>query len=156
MPVSGTDFPDVVELVPHAGSMVLLTRVTRHEGDETVCAARIGQGDLLASPTGDVPAWMGLEYMAQCIAAHAGLVGRASGEAPRVGFLLGTRRVTFHVPCYRRGQRLDVRARRLWGASRGMVSFDCRIDDTDTGAILAEGRLNCFVPPDDPTGEEGA
>jgi predicted hotdog family 3-hydroxylacyl-ACP dehydratase len=147
MRVSGTELPEVAEIVPHAGRMIVLTGVASHDGDETVCAARIERDDLLADPSGDVPAWMGLEYMAQCIAAHAGLVARASGEPPRVGFLLGTRRVSFHVPCYRRGQRLSVRARRLWGGSRGMVAFDCRIDDGDTGAVLAEGRLNCFMPP---------
>lgn len=154
--MSGTELPDVAELVPHADGMVVLTRVARHDGDETVCDARIGQGDLLATPSGEVPVWMGLEYMAQCIAAHAGLVGRAGDEPPRVGFLLGTRRVIFHVPCYRLGQRLGVQARRLWGGSRGMVAFDCRIEDTDTGAVLAEGRLNCFMPGPDAAGDEGA
>ena len=154
--MSAPELPSVAEIVPHAGEMILLERVVSHVEDETVCSARIGDDALLRTASGDVPAWMGLEYMAQCIAAHAGLVGRASGEPPRVGFLLGTRRVTFHAPCYRRGQRLTVRAHRLWGGPRGMVAFDCGIADADTGAVLAEGRLNCFMPGDDDAGEEGA
>ncbi len=154
--MSTPDLPGVAEIVPHAGEMVLLARVVSHAGDETVCAAQIGDDVLLATPEGDVPAWMGLEYMAQCIAAHAGLVGRASGEPPRVGFLLGARLVTFHARCYRRGQRLAVRAHRLWGGPRGMVAFDCDVTDAETGTVLAEGRLNCFMPGDDAAGEEGA
>jgi predicted hotdog family 3-hydroxylacyl-ACP dehydratase len=136
--------------------MVVLTRVLRHDRDETVCAARIGPDDVFATKSGEVPALMGIEYMAQCIAAHAGLAGRASGELPRVGFLLGTRRVTFHVPRYRCGQQLSVTARRLWGGTQGLVAFDCRIDDVETGAVLAEGRLNCFTPGGDVAGSDSA
>lgn len=148
------EFPRVAEILPHAGAMMLLARVVSHGGDDTVCSAEIDDQVLLRSPSGDVPAWMGIEYMAQCIAAHAGLVGRAGGERPRVGFLLGTRRVTFHVPHFRRGQQLSVRVRRVWGGSEGMVAFDCGIVDGATGALLAEGRLNCFMPGDAVVGDE--
>jgi predicted hotdog family 3-hydroxylacyl-ACP dehydratase len=134
--------------------MVLLGRVTSHVGDVTVCAAEIEDDALLRSPSGDVPAWMGLEYMAQCIAAHSGLRGLGGGEPPRVGFLVGSRRITFHARSFRRGQRLTVQARWVWGGAQGMVAFDCSIADADTGALLAEGRLSCFTPGDGAVGEE--
>jgi hypothetical protein len=35
-----------------------------------------------------------------------------------------------------------------------MVAFDCEIDDGDTGTVLAEGRLNCFMPG--PEAEKGS
>ncbi len=143
---SVSEFPAVAEILPHSGSMLLLRRVMRHTGDVTVCAAEIEDDALLRGPSGDVPAWMGLEYMAQCIAAHSGLVGLDGGEPPRVGFLVGGRRMTFHASSFRRGQKLTVQARRVWGGAQGMVAFDCSIADADTGALLAEGRLSCFTP----------
>ena len=152
--VSVPEFPAVAEILPHSGAMVLLERVTSHAGDATVCAAEIGDYALLRSPSGDVPAWMGLEYMAQCIAAHSGLLGLDGGGPPRVGFLVGSRRMTFHARRFRRGQRLTVQARRVWAGAQGMVAFDCSIADADTGALLAEGRLSCFTPGDGAVGEE--
>ncbi len=143
---SRPDFPAVEEIVPHAGSMVLLSRVLRHREDETVCTVEIDQQTLLRDPDGSVAAWIGLEYMAQCIAAHGGLIGRAAGEPPQVGFLLGSRCLSFHAARFHPGQTLVVRATRVWGKARGMVSFDCSLEDSATGALLAEGRINCFVP----------
>jgi predicted hotdog family 3-hydroxylacyl-ACP dehydratase len=67
------------------------------------------------------------------------------GEPPRMGFLLGGRRITFHVARFRRGDRLRVEARRVWGGPGGLASFDCSLEDAATGKLLAEGRLNCAV-----------
>jgi predicted hotdog family 3-hydroxylacyl-ACP dehydratase len=142
-------YPAVAELVPHAGAMVLLERVLAHRGDETVCAARAEPGGLFCDASGALPAWLGLELMAQCIAVRAGLERRAGGEPPRLGFLLGSRRVTLRVPAFAAGQALEVVARRVFGSATGMVSFDCEIRDAASGASLADARLNCFMPSDD-------
>jgi predicted hotdog family 3-hydroxylacyl-ACP dehydratase len=143
----------MVEILPQSGAMVLLARVIEHTQDATRCAAEIGDEVLLRCSSGDVPAWMGLEYMGQCTAAHSGLLCRAGGIAPRVGFLVSGRGLRFHTRRFRRGQTLTVEARRVGGGPVGMVAFECRIADADTGAILAEGRLGCFIPGDgDPDG----
>jgi predicted hotdog family 3-hydroxylacyl-ACP dehydratase len=92
--------------------------------------------------------------MAQCIAAHSGLLGLDGGEPPRRGFLVGSRRMTFHARRFRRGQRLTVQAWRVWGGAQEMVAFDCSIADADTGALLVEGRLSCFMPGDGAAGKE--
>jgi len=126
--------------------MVLLSRVLHHREDHTVCAVEIDEQTLLRDQAGNVAVWVGLEFMAQCIAAHGGLVGRSSGEAPRVAFLIGSRRVLFHASCFRPGQTLEATASRVWGGTRGMASFDCTLKDAANGALLAEGRLNCFTP----------
>jgi predicted hotdog family 3-hydroxylacyl-ACP dehydratase len=88
----------------------------------------------------------GLEYMAQCISAHTGLVARARGEAPLLGFLLGSRCVSFHRPRYHPGESLDVTAQLVWGEMPGTMVFDCSIADRDSAAILADARLKCWVP----------
>ncbi len=145
-----TRFPPVAEVLPQAGNMVLLSRILEHGENETVCAVEIDDQALFRDEDGGIAAWIGLELMAQCIAARSGLVGRSEGGGPRVGFLLGARRVQFHSPRYHAGQSLQVRARQTWGKAVGMVAFDCCIEDGSSGQILAEGRLNCFLP------EEGA
>jgi predicted hotdog family 3-hydroxylacyl-ACP dehydratase len=137
--------PTIDEVLPHEGAMVLLSRVLSHHGDLTVCAVNVDQSSMFRDESGTVPVWVGIEYMAQCVAAHAGLIARAAGEKPRPGFLLGGRRVTFHVAHFQQGGRLRVHARRVWGGPGGMASFDCSLEDATTGTLLAEGRLNCVV-----------
>lgn len=140
--------PMIEEILPHEGAMVLLSRVLSHHGDLTVCAVNVDESGMFRDESGAVPVWVGIEYMAQCVAAHAGLVARAAGEQPRPGFLLGGRRVTFHVARFQRGERLRVNVRRVWGGPGGMASFDCSLEDGTTGTLLAEGRLNCVVIED--------
>jgi predicted hotdog family 3-hydroxylacyl-ACP dehydratase len=141
--------PPVAELLPHDGTMVFLSRLLRHAEDETVCLVEIDDQTHFRGPDGAVPAWVGLEYMAQCVAAHAGMAGRVKGEPPQLGMLLGSRRVQLHAARFAPGQTLRVSARHVWGSAPGLVSFECTLEDADSGARLAEGRLGCFVPGDD-------
>ena len=141
-----TDIPPVAELLPHEGAMVFLSRVLEHRAGQTVCLLEIDEQVLFREADGSVPAWVGIEYMAQCVAAHAGLVGRANGGPPPLGLLLGSRRARFHVERFLPEQALRVSARHVWGTSPGLVSFDCALEDAGSGAALASARLNCFVP----------
>jgi predicted hotdog family 3-hydroxylacyl-ACP dehydratase len=126
--------------------MVFLSRVRAHDEGATVCEIDVDALTLFREEDGSVGAWLGLEFMAQCVAAHAGLAGRASGEPPRIGLLVGSRRVRFHRSAYSPGETLVVTARRTWGQETGLVAFECTIDDGETNERLAEGRLNCFMP----------
>jgi predicted hotdog family 3-hydroxylacyl-ACP dehydratase len=126
--------------------MALLSRVLAHDAEETICSVDVQPGTLFSAADGSVPVWVGIEYMAQCVAAHAGLEGHARGIPPRMGFLIGSRRIETRTPRFEPAQVLVVRARRTWGKSEGMVSFDCDISDAETRAVLVEGRLNCFLP----------
>ncbi len=146
---SVAELPPVAQILPQSGAMVLLDRVASHARSGTVCSARIGEHSIFTVPSGAVPAWMGLEYMSQCIAAHAGLLGREHAEPPRVGFLVGTRCMTLRTRRFRSGQTLIVQAGQCWGGTQGMVAFDGSIRDADSGALLADGRLNCFIPGHD-------
>lgn len=139
-------FPPITEVVPHSGRMVLLTRVLEHAHDATTCAVAIDAQTLFVQRDGSVGSWVGVEYMAQCVAAHAGLLTRAVGQEPRVGYLVSSRRLRFHAPRFAPGQELRVSAEQLWGGKQGMVSFECKVEDASSGALLVEGRLNCFLP----------
>lgn len=137
-------FPPMAELVPHAGPMRLLERVVGHDAHETRCSVDLAASRLFRRADGSVPAWLGLEYMAQCAAAHGGLAARARGEAGRPGLLLGSRRVRFHVDHFAPGQALLVTARHHRGQV-GLVAFDCRVQDAGGERSLAEGRIGIYV-----------
>jgi predicted hotdog family 3-hydroxylacyl-ACP dehydratase len=142
--VSGAAFPAIGALLPQAGPMRLLDRVLEHGADHTVCAVLPRRSRLLAASDGSVPVWVGLEYMAQCIAAHGGLIALARDEAPRPGVFLGSRRVSFGVQHFALDRELRVSARHHRG-ERGLVVFDCEVRDLDGGSPLVHGRLNVYL-----------
>lgn len=130
-------FPDVRDVLPHAGRAVMLSRIVEHVEDRTVCLVEVGE-DL-------VPVWIGLEYMAQCVAAHAGLRALARREPVKVGLFIGSRRVDFRAAGFRRGQRLLVSATRVWG-EREFGAFACALRDEGRAQPLAEGTLTVALP----------
>jgi predicted hotdog family 3-hydroxylacyl-ACP dehydratase len=142
-----SSFPPVEELVPHRGGMSLVRDVLEHGPGHTVCAVDPAGSDLFRSPDGSIPAWLSLEFMAQCIAAHGGLDARERGEPPSVGFFVGTRRIALHADRFLPGEVLRVRAEQL-RRSGGLLSFACSVTRDADGVVLAEGHLNVFLPKD--------
>jgi predicted hotdog family 3-hydroxylacyl-ACP dehydratase len=138
------EYPSVADLLPHTGDMVLLSQVLEHNESGTACTVEVAAGPLVESD-GRVGAWIGIEYMAQCIAAHGSLMAFEAGEAPRIGLLLGSRRVRLLRGHYEIGQRLIARATRVWGRREGLVAFECSLECANTGELVADGRLNCFL-----------
>ena len=110
--------PPIVDLLPHSGAMVLLDRVISADDDNLCAEVRIHAGSMLATPQG-VGAWVGIEYMAQAIAAHAGWKARRRQQPVKVGFLLGSRKYQAGVPYFAPGSVLRVHVHRvLLGARR--------------------------------------
>ena len=137
-------WPDLAELLPQKGPMRLLSEVLAHDVDETLCAAQVSDAGLFHDADGGVPAWLALEYAAQCMAVHGALASRARGEPPRPALLLGTRRLRLSVARFPSESALRVRARHHRGES-GLVAFDCSIEDRSDGAVLASGRVNVYT-----------
>jgi len=132
----------VEEVVPHKSPMCLLRHVIVSEPELTVCDVRIERG-MMFFDAERVDSWVGLEYMAQAVAAHAGMVSRRQGKPPDIGFWIGTRRADFFTDGYRPGQTLHIAARHTWGEGE-LFSFDCSITDADGGRRLAKAQLNVF------------
>jgi len=130
--------------VPHRGAMSLLDSVERCDELSIVVRVRVPAGGLFAGADG-VPAWVGIEYMAQTVAAWAGARARAGGGSPRIGYLLGSRRYEATVAAFAIGAELQVFAQCELMGDNGLGLFDCRI--TQHGRVLASGRLSVFEPP---------
>ena len=135
----------IAELLPHAGAMILLDAVLEHSPEHTLCRRRVPADGLFHDADGALPAWMGVELMAQAIAAWAGCQAKQAGEPVRLGFLLGTRHYTCNVAAFAPGSELRVEARRDFHDDSGMGVFACRIE---ASGILAQARLTVFSPPD--------
>jgi predicted hotdog family 3-hydroxylacyl-ACP dehydratase len=134
------EFPPIAALLPHAGAMRLLERVLAHDEQQTRCAVA-PPGALFRAARGGVPAWVALEYMAQCAAADGCLRRRARGLPLEPALLIGSRRVTFRCAGFDAAQRLEVTVRHAAGR-RELLAFDCAVFDAHGGEPLVAGRLN--------------
>jgi predicted hotdog family 3-hydroxylacyl-ACP dehydratase len=137
------NWPDIRSLIPHSGAMVLLDRIVAVD-QETLCAeVRIRSDSLFCSASG-VGAWVGIEYMAQSIAAFAGYTALLRGEAVKPGFLLGTRRYECTLPMFSLGSSLRVHVRRVLQSEDGLGSFQCHIEHEEQE--VATATLTVFQP----------
>lgn len=115
--------PNIEELVLHSGTMLLIDRLVESSGDHAVSEVSISEGSAFYREGRGVPAYVGLEYMAQTIAAYDGALRHASGAPPEIGFLLGTRRYTATKGCFVSGETLLVRVDVTFNEN-GMAAFD--------------------------------
>jgi len=133
------------ELLPHASPMLLVRSVLAHSPERTVCAVLVADSELFRAADGRVPAYVGLEYMAQCIAAHGGLLARALGTPPAPGLLVGAKQLALHREWLDADESLEVEAR-LLGRAGALASFGCALR---AGAeLVAEGTLSVYVSED--------
>jgi predicted hotdog family 3-hydroxylacyl-ACP dehydratase len=117
----------IEKLVLHAKPMLLLDSVLESTQNYLVCALSVRE-DGLFDTNGQVPALVGIEYMAQTVAAFSGMEAVQRQEEPRLGFLLGTRKFTSNVPELPCGTALTVKAVRVIQASDGMAAFECSVE----------------------------
>ena len=136
---------DIEQVIPHRGTLLLLDRVLEYDL-EWIAVELCVPADSPFHVDGGVPAYVGVEYMAQAVACWAGCHARGRGEPPPIGFLLGTRRYECAVPLFRSGQRLRVEARREILGENGLGVFACRILAADQA--LATANVSVFEPPD--------
>lgn len=141
---SVSDAP-VETFVPHRRAMLLVDRLVE-VGPSHAITELVVPADGLFVHEGRVPGWVGIEYMAQTIAAWSGARHAAGGGTPRMGMLLGTRRYHAVVPDFAAGTLLRVEARLEFVADNGLGVFDCRILHGD--AEVATARLSTFEPED--------
>ncbi|MCF7529234.1 thioester dehydrase [Neisseria lisongii] len=140
-------------LLPHSGKMMLLERVVSYDEHSLLAHAEITPDHILL-PDGAqaLPAYLAAEIMAQGIGAWAGAHALDKGEAVRLGFLLGSRKLIFRRPDIPVGTKLAVWVQQSWQDDSGMGVFDCELrcreplDDLAADTVLVSGAMNVYAP----------
>jgi predicted hotdog family 3-hydroxylacyl-ACP dehydratase len=146
--LEGSDFVrsclhPIADLLPHARPMVLLDEVLGWDQGKVVTALTIHSESPFFTKDEGVPAYVGLEYMAQTCGVYAGIEAHNHTQPVRLGFLLGTRNYHASKHWFRTGDRLVVEATEIFRQD-GMGVFDCRI--THGGQEVASAQINLFQP----------
>ncbi|MFC3284907.1 ApeP family dehydratase [Litchfieldella rifensis] len=135
---------DIAPYLPHRHGMCLLDTLLE-VGDEYLHAeVTPRRGDLFAGTDG-IPGWVGLEWLAQAVAAWAGVQAVSHGDAPQIGFLLGTRRYQCQTPWFAFDQPIRIEVELDFRADNGLGAFRGRLLGSD-GQPLATTTLNVFQP----------
>lgn len=138
---------DISEFVPHRAPMILIDNLLEHHPDTLLTAIHISESSAyFDSIIKGVPNYVGIEYMAQSIAALAGVEAKLMGDKIRVGFLLGSRKLHMHIDHFVLGQTYHTKVSRLYQEPSGLAVFDCQI--FHQGQIVASANVNVFQPQD--------
>jgi len=133
----------VAELITHSGDKILLGRVIEYDQEQLVAEAEV-QADSVYLRGDAEPSWLGLEYMAQGVAAFAGVRRREAGGTPKVGMLIGTRKYRCQLQSLPVGLKMRIEVKALFEDEQGLSVFGCRIMADE---LIAEANLNVFQPP---------
>ena len=137
-------YPAIASLVPHAAPMLLLDRLCEATATTARCEVRVGETlALFLRDDGALPGWVGIELMAQTVAAGSGYQGHLRQEEPQIGLLLGARKYQCHLARLPAGSLLTIDCEQLL-QDGALASFQCylRCD----GELVAEARLSTIQP----------
>ncbi|WP_028007442.1 ApeP family dehydratase [Solimonas flava] len=136
----------IAELLPHGPGFLLLDALLDYGADHASCTVHVTPRTRFFEAGRGVPAWVGVEYMAQAIGAYAGIVRLQSGLGVEIGLLLGTRRYRSAVPYFADGSTLVARAEQLVRDASGVAAFACTLSDGDRE--LARAEIKAYQPDD--------
>jgi predicted hotdog family 3-hydroxylacyl-ACP dehydratase len=135
----------IEQVLPHAHPMILLDTLVHFSEEEATCCHLITQQSLLFDTAlQGVPSYVGIEYMAQSIAAYANANELANNRPVEMGFLVSSRKYKCDYPVFTIGMLLQVTVKQLYKDESGLSAFDCVIFLNDKE--IASARVNVFQP----------
>lgn len=137
-------FP-IRELIPHSEPMILIDGLVEATSDFARSTVTIREDSMFFNTAGGVPAWVGIEYMAQTVSALAGVKAKRHGLPVKMGFLLGARRYETTLDAFPLGMTLEIHVRQELEEFNGLSVFNCSIS---AGEPVAWCRLNVYQPQD--------
>lgn len=132
-------------VVPHTGTMVLLDQIEYWDDVELQASVTI-RADAPFVDANGMPAWVGIELMAQTIAAFGGCRARRAGQPVKIGFLVGSRRYSVSHAYFPTGAQLQVNVKEIVTGDQGLSVFECTLQGP--GEISASANINVFQPED--------
>ncbi|WP_462159896.1 hotdog family protein [Pseudoalteromonas sp. GB56] len=138
---------DMSTLIAHRDPMVLIDSMIAFDENTAQCRVTITeQSAFYDTQREGVPSYIGSEYMAQAIAAYAGVHDLDSQRDIKIGFLLGSRKIRCYQPLFHNTWELDVFVEKLIQDESGLSVFECKILHQE--ACVVEAKINVFQPAD--------
>ncbi|UPW19351.1 3-hydroxylacyl-ACP dehydratase [Agarivorans sp. TSD2052] len=141
-------FPNMAEILPHSAPMILIDKVVEWLPGKIICSLEISENSHLFNDVEQaVPTYAAIEYMAQAVAALAGLEAKEQQRPIEVGFLIGTRKCLFQETMLPLGCQLLISAERIYAEEDGLAVCACEVTNQQ-GVTLTSAHLNVYQPKD--------
>ena len=137
--------PLLDDLIAHRPPLRLLDGIVEISDRAVLAETAVRAGNPFFQAGYGLPGYVGLEMMAQAIAAIDGFKCHSRGEKAKIGFLLGSRRYVCREEALAEGEVLRISAEMVF-ADRAMLAFDCRI--ARNSGELATANLKVYAPSD--------
>jgi predicted hotdog family 3-hydroxylacyl-ACP dehydratase len=140
---SGTRVLQPFGLIPHVGAAVLLDEIRdTGQGDRLSATVLVRPGTAFSSADGSLPGWVGVEILAQLVAAFATLASSEPAGPARVGLLTGVRMYRCRPDNFSPGTLLEAGIVEAMTDGSGIGVFDGTL--TSAGEVVAEGILTAY------------
>lgn len=117
---------DAVQFIPHQKPMVFVDHLIEANDSYAVAELQI-RPELMFCEAEGLPTWSSIELMAQTISAYAGHKGQSKGLPPKIGFLLGTRKMQLPCAYFALGSTVRIRVEQSY-LHEGLGQFSCQIE----------------------------
>ncbi len=136
---------DVENLLPHSGDMVLIDKILEYGDGYGVAHVKVrSNSKFYEQDLNGIHSSIGLEWMAQTIAAIAGITALQNNRPVQIGFLLGSRKYEPTTSVFKLDQEYTIRIKQLFYEANGLGAFECSIYQENE--LIAESKLNVFAP----------
>jgi predicted hotdog family 3-hydroxylacyl-ACP dehydratase len=134
-------------VLPHDHPMILIDKLISYS-EITACSlvSIHPKANFYNAQRHSVPSYVGLEYMAQTIAAYANAIKLECGGSVALGFLVSARTYKAKVSEFKVGAELLTSVERLFKEENGLSVFECSISQNNE--LLVEAKINVFEPED--------
>lgn len=142
--------PRLDELVMHAKPMLLIDRAIFADETSMTAEVDITANSIFHVSGKGVPSYVGIEYIAQTVAAYSGWRAKEENAdaTPRVGYLLGSRKVSLSCNWFPIGRTLSIHISNIFeDGEMGVFDGEIRLSDE----ILVAARINVYQPKDNET-----
>jgi predicted hotdog family 3-hydroxylacyl-ACP dehydratase len=119
------------EILPHAGRMILLERILSADAEQLTAEVIVRHDRIYSNQVGAVPVSVSVEYMAQAVAAFAGVRALQRGDNVSLGLLLGVRGFSSPISHFIARDVLEVRVKPTLETPNGLGVFDCGISRSE-------------------------
>jgi len=137
----------VADYIPHQPPMRLIDEIISAADDRVCVAAQITRDNIFFDPAeGGVPAWVGIEYMAQAAAVWVGRHCEQLGRPIQPAFLISSRQLTAEVPVFAEGEALRITVIAAL-VEPPIVAFRGSIT-IESGQKLVEAIFSAYQPED--------
>lgn len=134
---------NIDEVVPHSSPMILIDEILEYSDQHLISRVDITSSSLFLTNQNYVPTWVGIEYMAQSVAAWSGIQSRQKSQPIKMGYLIGCKQYEVSRDGFYPGERLIISVvKKYLGNGIGLSDSRIEIDSN----IIVKSLLTVFQP----------